>query len=295
MNRGLVVAGYGRHYSVETPNGQRILCHPRGKKSELVVGDWVLWAPMGQEGVIEQRLERRNLLYRQDLQRTKAFAANLDQVLMMVAVEPGFSLSQISRALIAAEHAGIQAQLVLNKTDLPGFEAAWQKLAPFRQMGTPVHSLSLTPLSPQACEQLCRLLDGQKTLVLGPSGVGKSTLINALVPQAQAQVAPISTALNSGRHTTTRTLWYWLDDARHTALIDSPGFQEFGLNQIQATELATLMPDMKSHLGQCRFYNCTHRQEPGCGVRQALNQGLLAPERMAIYEELWNELGAVRW
>jgi ribosome biogenesis GTPase len=123
--------------------------------------------------------------------------------------------------------------------------------------------------------------------------MGKSTLINLLIPQASASVGEISTALNSGRHTTTSTTWYWLGDrAAGTALIDSPGFQEFGLRHIAAPDLARLMPDVARHLGHCRFYNCTHRQEPGCGVVQAAERGDIAPSRCRIYGELWEELRA---
>jgi ribosome biogenesis GTPase len=126
--------------------------------------------------------------------------------------------------------------------------------------------------------------------VLGPSGTGKSTLINLLAPDAHAQVGEVSQALNSGRHTTTHTQWYWLDAKRGTALIDSPGFQEFGLRQIDAQRLSSLMPDLRKHAGACKFYNCSHRHEPGCGVRAALERGDISESRYRIYGEILNEL-----
>jgi ribosome biogenesis GTPase len=133
------------------------------------------------------------------------------------------------------------------------------------------------------------------TLLLGPSGSGKSTLINLLAAQAQAQVGEISRALGSGRHTTTATTWYWLDGERRGALIDSPGFQEFGLRHVDAQQLAALMPDLRAHIGDCRFYNCTHRDEPGCGVRAALARGEITPSRHRIYLEILDELARPRW
>ena len=137
-------------------------------------------------------------------------------------------------------------------------------------------------------------------MILGPSGAGKSSLINAMVPGAAAQTGEISRALNSGKHTTTSTTWYWLDHATpRTALIDSPGFQEFGLHHIEPMQLATCMPDFKAHVPACRFYNCTHRKEPGCGVmaqvKTASSAGSISEARYKIYSELFEELSQPRY
>jgi ribosome biogenesis GTPase / thiamine phosphate phosphatase len=295
LDLGLVVAGFGRHYIVESPEGRRVLCHPRGKKSDCVVGDRVRWQGVADEGVIEHMEARRNLLFRQDEWRTKAFAANLDQILVMVASEPVFSESQLARALIAAEGAGIEARVLLNKGDLPAIAAARERLAPYRAMGYPVLELALKARPDEARAALQPLLAGKATLVLGPSGAGKSTLINLLVSEANAQVGEISQALNSGRHTTTTTQWYWLDAARSSALIDSPGFQEFGLQQVGSKTLPTLMPDLREHVPQCRFYNCTHLHEPGCGVRVAVEHGEVSESRYRIYREIFDEITQSRW
>ena len=293
-----MVAAHGRHCTVEDATGTRHLCHPRGKKSQAVVGDRVRWLPSADEGTVEAVLPRRNLLYRQDDIRTKSFAANLDQVLVLLAADPVFSESQLTRALIATHGAGIPALVVLNKSDLgPAFQGAWERLQPYRDMGETVLPLSLK----NGLEGLAPLqahLAGRHTLVLGPSGVGKSTLINHLVPGAQAETGEVSRALNSGKHTTTTTTWYWLGPERQTALIDSPGFQAFGLHHIEATRLASLMPDFAPHLGGCRFYNCTHLHEPGCAVQAAVDtagpQGI-SPQRHKLYAELFDELSQTRY
>ncbi len=295
LDLGLVVATHGRQAMVETPEGRRVLCHTRGKKSELVVGDRVRWLAVADGGVIEHLEPRRNLLFRQDEWRTKSFAANLDQLLVLVAPEPVFSESQLTRALIAAAEAGIPTRIGLNKIDLPTADVARERLAPYRAMGTDVVELALKRDPAQARERLAPLLAGRTTLVLGPSGMGKSTLINLLVPEAEAQVGEISQALNTGRHTTTSTRWYWLDKVRSGALIDSPGFQEFGLRQVAPEQLAALMPDFAAQRGHCRFHNCSHRHEPGCGVRDAVERGEISPSRQRIYEELYDELSQRRY
>lgn len=141
---------------------------------------------------------------------------------------------------------------------------------------------------------LAARLHGRTTLILGPSGAGKSTLINRLIPGAAAPTGEISQALNSGKHTTTTTSWYWLDEARTSALIDSPGFQEFGLRHIDPMQLAAYMPDLKPHVADCRFYNCTHLHEPGCGVMAAVDaassQRPISARRYRIYSDLFTEL-----
>jgi ribosome biogenesis GTPase len=295
LDVGRVVAAHGRHCLVETPDGERVHCHARGKKSDVVVGDLVRWQPSGDEGVIEHIEPRRNLLHRQDEWKSKSFAANLDQVLVLVAGEPMYSEAQLARALIAAESAGIAAQVLLNKCDLPQTAAARERLAPYRAFGTPVIEAALKTAPDAARALLAPLLAGRATLVLGPSGMGKSTLINLMVPGAAAQTGEISAALNAGRHTTTSTTWYWLDEARTTALIDSPGFQAFGLRHVEPLQLPGLMPDLRAFADQCKFYNCTHRHEPGCAVLAAVERGDVSPSRWRIYGEIADELAREKW
>lgn len=308
----LVVGAFGRHCLIETEDGRRLIAHPRGKKNQVVVGDRVQWKPTGDEASIERPRERRNLFYRQDEIRTKAFAANLDRVLILIAAEPEFSESQLSRALVAAEAEKITPLIALNKRDLTEpFARAWERLAPYRHMGYQVLALALSPrdVAPDddGVTDLKQALTGQHTLVLGPSGSGKSTLINRLVPDAQAETGEISQALNSGKHTTTSTRWYWVSalDAkdRHGALIDSPGFQEFGLQHIDPRRLAECMPDLRPYLGQCKFYNCTHLHEPGCAVLAHVignedaraENGTISKRRYRIYAQLFEELSQQRW
>ena len=291
MNQpGLVISGHGRHVLIETESGERVLCHPRGKKNLALVGDRVSWLASNDEGTIEKILPRKNEFYRQDELRTKSFAANIDQLLILIAAEPEFSEVQLSKALIAAHAAQINAVIVLNKADLiEPFQAAWKRLTPYAEMNYELRAISIKE-NKDAFKELLASLQNKVTLLLGPSGVGKSTFINTAIPHTNLWTHEISQALNSGKHTTTATTLYWVDSQRHTALIDSPGFQSFGIHQIGPHALGRYMPDIQAHLSGCKFYNCSHLHEPHCAVQAAVKQGLITASRYRIYQQLFDEL-----
>lgn len=293
---GLVVAAHGRHYMVELPDGTLRQCYPRGKKGQATVGDRVRISLQGQaEGAIEAIETRRNLLYRSDQTRSKQFAANIDGVLLVVATEPDFSDDLVGRSLAAAWSAGVAPTLILNKIDrqthLP---RARERLAPLVALGVPV--IELSALDTEAVRAaLAPPLAGRTSLLLGQSGMGKSTLLNALVPEAQAATREHSEALGAGRHTTTTTRLYHLPahgDAPAGAIIDSPGFQGFGLQHLSREDVERGFPEFAEHAAQCRYYNCSHRHEPGCAVLAALAHGRIDPERHALYQRIIEENAA---
>lgn len=289
LYEGLIVAAHGRHYTVEMADGSLRKCFPRGKKAGAAVGDRVIIEPQGaDEGVIARQLERRNLLYRSDEMRTKLFAANVDLLLIVVAVEPAFSDELIGRALVATRSAGIEPLVILNKVDLlsllPTAQARIEKL---RRLGLKVLELSALDTE-QVNAKLLPLLKGRTALLLGQSGMGKSTLLNALIPKALAPTQEHSVALDAGKHTTTSTRLYHLPDGSGD-IIDSPGFQNFGLSHLTAGNIERGFPEFEALLGECRFYNCTHLHEPGCGILAAVENGTIARERHDLYKRLLAE------
>ena len=293
---GLVIAAHGRHYMVAPEDGSPMLqCFPRGKRSEVAVGDRVIYEPTSaDQGVIVEIGERRNLLYRSDQYKSKLFAANLDQLLVVLATEPHFSEDLLGRALVAAEANELKPLIVLNKTDVTGaLEGARKRLEPYRALGYTVVEVSIKTQPDAARPALLEHLQGHSTLLLGQSGMGKSTLVNLLIPDAEVATREISTALNSGRHTTTFTRLYPLPGGDGGALIDSPGFQEFGLHHLTEGRLERAFPEFRPLLANCRFYNCHHLQEPGCAILEAVADGGIRRERHALYAQLVHEASQI--
>lgn len=280
--RGRVIAAHGRQYIVETEDGRRLPCFPRGKKSEVACGDEVEYAlSSNDQGVIERILPRRSLLYRSNEIRQKLIAANVDQLVIVVATEPAFSDDLVTRALIAAESQDIAVLIALNKCDLSERLAdARRQTAVFVHLDYPVLELSAR----LHAEDLRPHLQGKTSVLVGQSGMGKSTLVNALIPEARAATREISQALDSGKHTTTHATLYHLDADSH--LIDSPGLQEFGLGHLDRGEIEYAFPEFRPYLGHCRFRDCRHDREPGCALQPAITSGDIAPSRFASYARL---------
>jgi ribosome biogenesis GTPase len=272
---GTVVAAFGRHYEVEDDAGLLWQAVPRAKRSIYACGDRVhLESAADGQARIADHLPRVSLLYRSDEWKQKLIAANTTQIILVVATEPAFSDELLSRALVAAEHEHLRAVIVLNKCDLADRVAtARAQLAPYATLGYPVLELSAR----ENAAALRPWLDNQLTILVGQSGMGKSTLINALVPGAAAATREISTALDSGKHTTTHARLYRLD--RQSAIIDSPGLQEFGLAHLSFGEIEHGFPEFRQTLGRCRFHDCRHGAEPDCAVKALADTGAIDRRR----------------
>lgn len=296
---GTVIAVFGRRYEVETDAGECLDCVARGKKREAACGDRVTVQPTGPaQGVINSILPRISYLERADAYKHKAIAANADQLLVLVAVDPWFSDEFVTRVLLLAHAAGIKTLIALNKTDLPGADAARERLAVFARAGHKVLEIAVKPraagggaaAAPRGAAELMLRLQGHATVLAGQSGMGKSSLVNALVPGAAAITGEISQALGAGRHTTTFSRRYRIDP--QSTLIDCPGMQEVGIHNLDVATLTAGFTDFTRFLGDCRFANCRHDREPGCGLTAALAAGRVDGRRHELFRKFRGEIGA---
>lgn len=282
---GLIVAAYRRRFEVELPDRSTLLCAVKGRSLVPACGDRVEFArDADREGVITSIQPRHSELSREDAYRQKTVAANVTIVLGVVAVAPSFNPELIDRWTIASEAARCSFALIVNKMDLPDAQAVLWQLQPYADLGYP-----LIPLrAKQGIDPLRPLLDGAHSVLVGQSGMGKSTIINAATGENRAKTGEISESLNTGRHTTSHTQLHRL--GADAWIIDSPGMKEFGVHQLSQTDLEHAFVEFRPHLGQCRFRNCIHDHEPGCALRGGVEAGTITAARFATYHRLRGEM-----
>lgn len=284
---GLIITHYGTAGIIETDTGELIRCTLRRNMEPLTCGDRVVWESDGAgEGVITALLPRRSLLQRPDFHgRMRPVAANIDQIMVIIAPRPEPSESLIDRYLVAIETLGVAAWLVVNKVDLLDADelaALLDRLVVYRKIGYPI--LQASTKQPGGLDALAGELADRISLLVGQSGVGKSSLTKALLPERDIRIQALSENTGLGTHTTSVSTLYHLPDGGD--LIDSPGVRGFEPEELDAADLAWCFREFRPFLGQCRFGNCTHTVEPGCTVLVAAKRGEIDHRRLASYQQL---------
>jgi ribosome biogenesis GTPase / thiamine phosphate phosphatase len=287
---GLVVAAHRRHYGVDLDDGGGMIeCVLKGRTTTLACGDRVEVVREARGGVIVGVAPRRSLLYRSDAFNEKLIAANVTQVLGVVAPDVPVDEHLLNRWIVAAEAERCRFLLVVNKSDLPGAARFAERFAQYAALGyRTVRVSAKSDVSP-----LASWLRGEHSVIVGQSGMGKSTLINALLPGTNARTGELSEALRSGRHTTTAAMLYRLpgDDGW---IVDSPGMKVFGLAHCTQEVITGAFVDLRDLVSHCRFRDCRHISEPDCAVRAAVAEGRVTPQRVALLQTLLRESAAAR-
>lgn len=291
VQTGIVVTRHAKHADVEAPNGEICRCNLRRTLKNVVVGDVVSWRQgtaqlQGISGVIEAIYPRKNELTRPDYyDGIKVMASNIDQIIIVSAVLPTLSLNIIDRYLVICETAGIPALIVLNKIDLLSpeeREAVKAQLAIYEKIG--YETLLLSANTGENMATLDSYLSKGTSIFVGQSGVGKSSLINQLLPEVQALTGVVSDTSGLGQHTTTASRLYHLPQGGN--LIDSPGIREFGLWHLEAEQITQGYREFQQVLGTCKFRDCKHGNDPGCALREAVEAGKIDPIRFENYHRL---------
>ncbi len=283
-NPGRIIAHFGKHIIIEDEQGQEHRCSARRNLPALVCGDQISWHyPDPKSCIIHELKPRRSLLARPDARgKQKIIAANIDQILIVCASHPELNEGLLDRYLVAATLTGIKPVIVLNKTDLLDKKQLMhyrERLSTYRQLDYPI--IYTSAHEDKAFHQLSEYLREKTSILVGQSGVGKSSLLNRLLPEVNARIGEVSSATGKGRHTTTTARLYHLPDSG--SLIDSPGIREFGLWNVSPEQLTQGFPEFVAREGQCRFRNCRHRNEPGCAVLDAVEKEEISCERHASY------------
>ena len=293
---GMVVARYSRNVDIlglsGDQEGEVVKCHIRANIDSITVGDKAIWrsTPEGR-GVVVAIEPRTSEIIRPDgLGKLKSVAANIDQVFIVIATEPEAHPTLVDRYLLACEHAGIDAAIVLNKCDLTVGDELIELLETYQNLGYPTFRISAKEKT--GFDSLRARLKDKTSIFAGQSGVGKSAMINALLPDANVKTGVLSEHVVKGRHTTTTSILHCLSEGGY--IIDSPGIREFHLYHFTHSEIYAGFKELNALTDQCQFRDCRHESEPGCVITQFIADGGLSPTRAHSLNYILNAVEKMR-
>ncbi|MDR0587996.1 MAG: ribosome small subunit-dependent GTPase A [Burkholderiales bacterium] len=287
---GVVVETRRRRFTValDDIHGNRVIVPIKGRTLTPVCGDRVALAIDAQkEAAILSIHPRHNLFYRSDAVRQKLIAANVTQIIIVVAPDIAVDEMLLNRWIIAALATSCRCVIAVNKMDLPGFDALVERMCPYQNLGATIVKLAAL----HNADALLPFARDEQSVLIGQSGMGKSTIINALIPDAHAPTQEVSEVLDGGRHTTSAATLYPLEKSGSGSIIDIPGMKMFGLAHLSSEALTRAFVDIAPFAGACRFRDCRHLNEPDCAVQAAMNEGKIHPKRLQLFHEILKEFG----
>lgn len=280
--QGLIIKSFGRQFIVEV-DGINYQCVTKSKNTKYVVGDLVIVDLINnQQAQIIQLIPRRNLIYRSEKNRSKIIASNVNLILIIIAVKPNFNMDFLNGCLICSESQNIKPLIIINKTDLIETNKFKESIINLYQNQLGYNVLTLSAIN--NCDTLKPILENYTSLLIGQSGVGKSTIINKIIPNAHTKTGEINKAQTSGTHTTTYATLYHIDN--NSQIIDCPGLQEFGLYHLDIENLIEYFPELIKFKGKCRFRNCSHINDLGCAIVEAEKKGIIDHNRLIYLQNL---------
>lgn len=294
--KGTVIAAFRHHTLVKDHNNKIFKCQQRKAVGQVVCGDIVLWQLEDADtGVITSIEERHSILQRPDINNNlRIIASNIDQVFIVVAHKPELNEGLIDRYLVAAENSHLKPVILLNKIDLfseQEFSDLKQRLQLYQDIGYTV--IYTSAKQEHGLDSLMELLKDNNNIFVGQSGVGKSSLINTIL-KSDARIGEISEATGKGKHTTTTAYLYPLVETQGH-IIDSPGVREFGLIKLSEEDVIYGFTEFKPYIGNCKFRNCAHKNEPGCALLAALNDKKITEQRWKSYKRIIDSLNETRY
>lgn len=293
--QGLIIAHYGATLDLQRNSeagGDIIRCNVRSNLPAMVTGDHVVWQPDNNGGgVINALVERRSILTRPDVRgKLRPVAANVDRIIIVIAPSPRTPVNLIDRYLVATAHDDIHPIILLNKSDLLSKAPEMQQeLDEYKALGYETHIASATEAG--GLQQIQQLVAEGNSVFVGQSGVGKSSIINQLLPEEDLKVGDISQATGKGKHTTTTAKLYHIPSGGQ--LIDSPGIREFGLWHTSLDDLHKGFPEISEQAHYCKFNDCSHTHEPGCALKKAVEDGTILARRLESFLSIRDSLDEV--
>lgn len=297
QHQGTVIAAFRRYTLVEDTKNKLFQCQQRKSVGQVVCGDIVNWQTEDTDtGVITSIEERHSILQRPDINgNLRIIASNIDQVFIVVAHKPELNEGLIDRYLVAAENSQLKPIILLNKIDLfneQQFSDLKQRLQLYKDIGYTV--INTSAKQEHGLDELNELLKDKNNIFVGQSGVGKSSLINTLLEESEARIGEISEATGKGKHTTTTAYLYPLEHSQGH-IIDSPGVREFGLIKLSEEDVLEGFVEFKPYIGHCKFRNCSHKNEPGCALKNALENNKITLQRWESYQRIIASLNESRY